>query len=442
MANSSRKTALAALNDVTQNEGYSNIVIDKAIRAAGLEPRDAALASALFYGVLEKRMTLDYYIRKFLQKPKQKLDETVLNILRIAVYQVLYLDKIPESAAVNEAVNCAAEYQRGRYKGFVNGVLRGFLRGREAVSPPQDESVRWNIPQAVIDLWKKDYGEAVCGLLLEAMSQRAETFIRINNTKTTKAALLMQLPPETAEPVEILPDALRLSGAGDPTALPGFAEGYFHVQDLSSQLLCSLVDPQPGESVADVCAAPGGKSFTLAERMGNRGTLDAFDLYKGRVNLIRKGAERLGLSIVSANVRDAAVGPCEKQYDRVLCDVPCSGLGVIRRKPEIRYKKPESFKDLPKLQLQILSRSAELVRPGGLLFYSTCTLNQAENRDVVEAFLKSHPAFEPYILPLSGIKHRIENEPAHMLTMMPMDFGGDGFFAAGFRKSEKKERKE
>jgi 16S rRNA (cytosine967-C5)-methyltransferase len=175
----------------------------------------------------------------------------------------------------------------------------------------------------------------------------------------------------------------------------------------------------------------------MAERMQNRGTLDAFDLYKGRVNLIKKGAERLQLTIVSANVRDAAEGTCEKQYDRVLCDVPCSGLGVIRRKPEIRYKKPESFADLPQLQLKILSRSAQLVRPGGLLFYSTCTLNRAENGAVVQQFLKDNPDFEPYALPLSGIRRTLEHEDTYMLTMMPMDFGGDGFFAAGLRRKER-----
>lgn len=437
MAASSRKTALTALNDVTQNEGYSNIVIDKAIRAAGLGPRDAALSSVLFYGVLEKRMTLDYYICKFLQKPNQKLDETVLNILRIAVYQILFLDKIPESAAVNEAVNCAADYLRGRYKGFVNGVLRAFLRGKDAVPAPQDESVRWNIPQAIIDMWKRDYGETVCAALLEAMSERAKTYIRVNNTLTTREKLSTNFPLGVTDDVDILPDSLCLNNAGDPTALPGFAEGLFHVQDLSSQLLCSLVNPQPGEAVADVCAAPGGKTFTMAERMQNRGTLDAFDLYKGRVNLIKKGAERLQLTIVSANVRDAAEGTCEKQYDRVLCDVPCSGLGVIRRKPEIRYKKPESFADLPQLQLKILSRSAKLVRPGGLLFYSTCTLNCAENGAVVQQFLKENPDFEPYALPLSGIRRTLEHEDTYMLTMMPMDFGGDGFFAAGLRRKER-----
>ena len=168
--------------------------------------------------------------------------------------------------------------------------------------------------------------------------------------------------------------------------------------------------------------------------MENTGALDAFDLYKGRVNLIKKGAERLGLSIIHAAVRDAATGVCEKQYDRVLCDVPCSGLGVIRRKPEIRYKKQESFKELPALQLKILEHSAQLVRPGGMLFYSTCTLRNAENGAVVTEFLKRHSEFEPYDLPeTEGISHTV-NEPKFMRTMMPMDHGGDGFFAAAMRR--------
>ena len=318
MATSSRKTALTALSEVTENEGYSNIVIDKAIRAAELSPRDAALASTIFYGVLEKRLTLDFYIRKFLAKPKQKLDGTVLNILRIAVYQMMYLDRVPDSAAVNEAVLCAAEYRRGQYKNFVNGVLRSFARGwHEVIIPEDDLSVRYNIPQPIIESFKKDYGETVCIDLLKAMSERAETYIRINPLKTTVDDLIESLPENTAEKA-VLQNALCVHGTGDVTGLPGFAEGKFHVQDLSSQLLCAFVSPQPGERLADVCAAPGGKSFTLAEYMENTGVLDAFDLYRGRVNLIKKGAERLGLSIIHAAVRDAATGVCKAVRPRAV----------------------------------------------------------------------------------------------------------------------------
>ena len=246
MATSSRKTALTALSEVTENEGYSNIVIDKAIRAAELSPRDAALTSTIFYGVLEKRLTLDFYIRKFLAKPKQKLDGTVLNILRIAVYQMMYLDRVPDSAAVNEAVLCAAEYRRGQYKNFVNGVLRSFARGwHEVIIPEDDLSVRYNIPQPIIESFKKDYGETVCIDLLKAMSERAETYIRINPLKTTADDLIQSLPENTAEKA-VLQNALCVHGTGDVTGLPGFAEGKFHVQDLSSQLLCAFVSPQPG----------------------------------------------------------------------------------------------------------------------------------------------------------------------------------------------------
>ena len=233
MATSSRKTALTALSEVTENEGYSNIVIDKAIRAAELSPRDAALASTIFYGVLEKRLTLDFYIRKFLAKPKQKLDGTVLNILRIAVYQMMYLDRVPDSAAVNEAVLCAAEYRRGQYKNFVNGVLRSFARGwHEVIIPEDDLSVRYNIPQPIIESFKKDYGETVCIDLLKAMSERAETYIRINPLKTTVDDLIESLPENTAEKA-VLQNALCVHDMGDVTGLPGFAEGKFHVQDLS-----------------------------------------------------------------------------------------------------------------------------------------------------------------------------------------------------------------
>ena len=306
MATSSRKTALTALSEVTENEGYSNIVIDKAIRAAELSPRDAALASTIFYGVLEKRLTLDFYIRKFLAKPKQKLDGTVLNILRIAVYQMMYLDRVPDSAAVNEAVLCAAEYRRGQYKNFVNGVLRGFARGwHEVIISEDDLSVRYNIPQPIIESFKKDYGETVCIDLLKAMSERAETYIRINPLKTTVDDLIESLPENTAEEA-VLQNALCVHGTGDVTGLPGFAEGKFHVQDLSSQLLCAFVSPQPGERLADVCAAPGGKSFAAAIAMENRGSITSCDLHAHKIALIAAGAERLGISIIEARAQDAA----------------------------------------------------------------------------------------------------------------------------------------
>lgn len=429
---SARDAALLALDRVFENDGYSNIVIDREIRRAGLDRRDAAFASAIFYGVLEKRMLLDYYIKKFLSRPKPLPEEHVMNLLRVAVYQMLFLDRVPDAAAVNEAVAAASSYCGGKYKGFVNGVLRAFQRGREEVPEPWQETVRYSLPQEVISLWKHDYGKAVTASLLPAISMRAPVFLRVNTLKTDVASLLWQLP-ENARAVEELPGAIRVDDAGDLTALPPFSEGLFHVQDLSSQLLCALMAPEPGETVADVCAAPGGKSFTMAERMENTGRIDAFDLHENRVRLIRDGAERLRVRCISAVVRDAETGGGEPIYDRVLCDVPCSGLGAIRRKPEIRYRAARRSDALPKLQYAILENSAKLVKPGGLLVYSTCTLCDAENGAVARRFQKEHPEFAPHPLVLTGWT-RVLKEPVNMLTMMPQMHGGDGFFAAAFRR--------
>ena len=434
MATSSRKTALTALSEVTENEGYSNIVIDKAIRAAELSPRDAALTSTIFYGVLEKRLTLDFYIRKFLAKPKQKLDGTVLNILRIAVYQMMYLDRVPDSAAVNEAVLCAAEYRRGQYKNFVNGVLRSFARGwHEVIIPEDDLSVRYNIPQPIIESFKKDYGETVCIDLLKAMSERAETYIRINPLKTTADDLIQSLPENTAEKA-VLQNALCVHGTGDVTGLPGFAEGKFHVQDLSSQLLCAFVSPQPGERLADVCAAPGGKSFAAAIAMENRGSITSCDLHAHKIALIAAGAERLGISIIEAKAQDAAAfcPEWEQAFDAVIADVPCSGLGVIRKKPDIRYKSPKELAQLPLIQRAILENAASYVRPGGTLVYSTCTVLPEENEDVTGDFLDQHPEFEPvrtvFPLPVGPCPGQV--------TLWPQRHGTDGFYICRMRRKD------
>ena len=238
------------------------------------------------------------------------------------------------------------------------------------------------------------------------------------------------------KPLGGLPWGAALEGSGSPAALPQFQEGLFHVQDLSAQLACQLVGAKPGERVCDCCAAPGGKSFTLAEDMENTGELYAFDLYKGRVGLIQQGAERLGLSCILAQRRDGTK-PYEDlpRMDRVLCDAPCSGYGVLRRKPEIRYKSLESAKELPELQLSLLENAAGLVRPGGLLVYSTCTLHPAENSGVAQRFLAAHPEFAPEAIRLAGVE-RCLDEPEHMLTMTPFSGASDGFFAACFRRKE------
>ncbi|MGI6255144.1 MAG: 16S rRNA (cytosine(967)-C(5))-methyltransferase RsmB [Acutalibacter sp.] len=441
MKDTARHTALQALLQMEQNEGYSNIIIDKALRANGLDRRDASLAAVIFYGVLERRLTLDHFLRGCLKDPRKRPDPRVWMLLRCAAYQILFLDRVPDSAVVNEAVEEAKSIKGGAYAGLVNGVLRTLSRKKPLLSLPEgtsveDLSLRYSIPQELISLWRKSYGKAVTMDILRDFEQRPPLYIRINPLRAAAEGLKASLAEKgfALTPLPYPNGAAILEGEGSPAALEEFQQGMFHIQDLSAQLACSLLEAKPGQTLCDCCAAPGGKSFTLAEDMENTGTVYSFDLYKGRVGLIQQGAQRLGLSSVIAQRRDASK-PYEELplMDGVLCDVPCSGYGVIRRKPEIRYKPLISVKGLPELQKTILSNGAALVRPGGLLLYATCTLNPQENGEVARAFLDSHPEFEPAPFQLPGVKHLVE-EPSHTLTMLPAGGGSDGFFAARFRR--------
>lgn len=441
MKATARHTALQALLQMEENEGYSNIVIDKALRAAGLDHRDGGLASTIFYGVLEKRLPLDYFLRGCLRDPKKKVDPTVWMLLRCGAYQILYLDRVPDFAAVNQAVEEAKAYKKGVYSGLVNGVLRNLVRKKPALSLPEGEalsalSLQYSMPQELISLWQRAYGKDITAKLLEAFQERPALYIRVNTLRVSVEELGKSLAEKgfTLLPLDFPSGAAILQGEGSPVALTEFQEGLFHVQDLSAQMACQLLHVQPGQTLCDCCAAPGGKTFSLAEALENRGKVYSFDLYKGRVKLIQQGAQRLGLSCVQAEQRDG-----QKPYgglplmDGVLCDVPCSGYGVIRRKPEIRYKPVSSVKELPKLQYEILTNGASLVKPGGLLVYATCTLNPAENGEVAKRFLSEHPDFEPAEFSLPGVE-RLVDEPAHTLTMLPFAGGSDGFFAARFRR--------
>ena len=441
MKDIARHTALQALLQMEQNEGYSNIVIDKALRANGLNRRDASLAAVIFYGVLERRLTLDHFLRGCLKDPRKRPDPRIWMLLRCAAYQILFLDRVPDSAVVNEAVEEAKTIKGGTYAGMVNGVLRSLSRKKPLLSLPEGTSVealslRYSVPQELISLWRKSYGKSVTMGILKDFEQRPPLYIRINPLRATVETLRVSLAEKgfSLTPLSYPPGAAVLEGEGSPAALEEFQQGMFHIQDLSAQLACSLLEAKAGQTLCDCCAAPGGKSFTLAENLENTGIVYSFDLYKGRVGLIQQGAQRLGLSSVIAQRRDASKPYTElPPMDGVLCDVPCSGYGVIRRKPEIRYKPLISVKGLPELQLTILSHGAELVKPGGLLLYATCTLNPVENGEVAQAFLDSHSEFEPAPFQLPGVEHLVE-EPAHTLTMLPAGGGSDGFFAARFRR--------
>lgn len=441
MKETARSTALNALLQMEKNEGYSNLVIDKALKATSLDRRDAALASTIFYGVLERQLTLDHFLERCLRSPGKKLDQTVKMALRCAAYQICFLDRVPDSAAVNETVELVKKSGKPGFSGLVNGVLRNLIRQKESLSLPEGEdisalSLRYSVPEELISLWQASYGKETALKLLEALAERPKNYLRVNTLKLSPAELKAVLEKRSVflEPLAFPQGCGTLENYGSPASLPEFQEGLFHVQDLSAQLVCEILDPQPGEAVCDCCAAPGGKTFTLAEKMEDTGTITALELYKGRVKLISSGAERLGLSSITAKMTDASKPMTGlSAMDRVLCDVPCSGYGVIRRKPEIRYKSLASVRELPKLQYEILRNAAALLKPGGRLVYSTCTLNPVENGEVAEKFLQENPGFSPLKIDLPEIQRTVR-EPSHHLTMLPFSGASDGFFAAAFLK--------
>ncbi len=422
-----------------KKEGYSNIVLDKALAGSSLGGRDRALASTIFYGTLERRLTLDYYLHHCFKQPGKRVEPLAMWALRSAAYQILFLDRIPAPAAVNETVDAVKALGQPHLAGFVNGVLRGLLRRKGDITLPTGQdvrglSLRYSVPEDLIRLWQESYGDDLTRKLLDSMMERPKTFIRLNTAKGDATQLKARLETEGVKlaALQKLEYAAVIENCGTPTELTAFKDGLFHVQDLSAQLVCRLLSPQPGERICDCCAAPGGKTFTLAQGAAG-GKVYAADLYESRVRLIRSGSKRLGLENVVPLVHDATK-EFEKipQVDKMLCDVPCSGFGVIRRKPEIRYRDLDTIKGLPSLQYAILRQASQKVRPGGMLVYATCTLNPAENEQVAARFLKENNGFTPIKIEL-GLEHW-HHEPDYMLTMAPFSGASDGFFAAAFRK--------
>lgn len=439
-----RQLAAEALVRVEQGGAYSNIAIDRALEKSGLDSRDRAFATALFYGTLERLITLDWALAPYSRTPVEKLSPPVRAVLREAVYQLIYLDSVPSSAAVNEAVELARAMGQGRAAGLVNGVLRSFLREGGGLRLPGPEegrarrlSVAYSVPEPLVELWTEQYGEQRIESLLGSAGGRPPLYVRVNSLRISPEELLGLWREQGIDGREVreLPGCAALERPGSVEQLPGFAEGLFHVQDLSSQLCAAALEARPGMRVLDACAAPGGKSFTLAQWMEGQGELLAGDLYPAKVKLIRAGARRLGLSNIRAVQRDASQPePGIGRFDRVLCDAPCSGLGIIRRKPEIRYKPLGELKELPQIQYKILQTSAEYVKTGGVLVYSTCTLNRGENEELAARFLDEHPGFEADPLPervsAAGGRGR-----CWQMTLFPQDCGSDGFYMARFRRT-------
>lgn len=440
-----RRAAVEALVKVHREGGYSNIVLDTLLRNTAFSPQDKALVSRLFYGVIERKITLDFIISERASMPIKRMHPAVLEILRCAVYQIQYMDKIPPSAAVNEAVKLTKSMGQAHAAGFVNALLRTVLREKETLlaNLPTDaagESIRYSVPVSLIDCWQKSYGADVTRELLTVLNTPPVQSIRVNTLKMSTADFCARLTaagvPFTAVPD--LPDNLHIPAGFDWKGLAKIEENCYYYQDTASQYCCLALDAQPGETVADVCAAPGGKSFTLAQRMQNRGKIVSGDIYPQKCETVARRAATLGITCIETVTRDASEpipAVWRGAFDRVLCDAPCSGLGVIRRKPEIRYKSTDDAASLPALQRKILCRCAEMVKPGGVLQYSTCTLRPEENERVAEAFLQEHPNFSPRTLPLPFCFERAGRSMDYRITLFPHIQETDGFFIASFQKN-------
>lgn len=427
---SNRKTAFNALMDVETKNAFSNIALNHHIRIN--RPKNPPFVRELAYGVLENKLLLDYYIDQLVPKGLDSVKKPDLTILRMGIYQLAYMDSVPEYAAVNESVALAKRYARGR-GGFVNGVLHSYIEKRYSLKLPdrlEDEthylSVKYSYAPWIVDLWKETFHDTdFVEELLAAGNETPHLVLRTNWLKIMKEDLVTALEQSGYKVTdgEYTANALHIDGHGVlDTNL--YKNGLFSIQDEASQLVAEILDPRQGNTVIDVCAAPGGKTMAIAERMNNRGRIIAQDIYKRKVDILTKQAERLGITIVeprtwdSTRVDSTLIG----QADRVLVDAPCSGLGVVRHKPEIKYKAyNEEMAMLPQKQLTILKAAARYVNAGGALVYCTCTINSHENEEIVSAFLRSTPNFMA-----------VETK-----QLLPNVNGTDGFFICKMEKSAK-----
>ena len=432
-----RETALNVLIACRKEEGWSNGVLKDYIARDRLDRRDAALATRLCYGVVQNRGLLDFYLAQLLTGKLSNLHPAVRDILHVGLYQIYLMDKIPESAAVNESVDLCKRYCKKvrSAPGLVNGVLRNAVRTKGSLKEPKSWEDKYSHPGDLINELKSYVGKERMEKMLRANNDIPPMVVQVNTLKITAEELTTRLEAAgvTASPHSWMKDALVLSGTGSIEHLDAFKEGLFYVQDPASRLsvLCAEL-PKANIKVLDCCAAPGGKSFAAAIATGGKAQITACDVYAHKAELIAKGAERLGLPI-EATVQDAtAFRPAwEAAFDAVIVDAPCSGYGIIRKKPDIRYKNIAQMKELPKLQRTILENQCRYVKPGGLLMYSTCTLVKAENEGMVEAFLNDHPEFSLEPLPL---REPFPKNESGWLPLIPGEYDTDGFFISRLRR--------
>ncbi len=441
-----RDVALDVLLQIEKNQAYSNLLLNQTVKRTQLDPRDVGLLTEIVYGTVQRRDTLDFFLQPFIKKGLHSLEDWVKVLLRLSVYQLVYLDRVPERAVVHEAVAIAKGRGHKGISGMVNGVLRSLLReGVPETATIQDKTKRLAVetcfPQWLVARWEKQYGFETTKAMCETSLQPPLVTVRVNRMKASVDEALAALTAEglLVKKGVLSPDALIIE-KGNVFQTSTYARGLVTAQDESSMLVARAVGAKSGMTVLDACAAPGGKTTHLAELMNDDGHILSFDLHEHKVKLIREQAERLGLMNVEAKALDSrkiADYLNDERFDRILVDAPCSGLGVIRRKPDIKWTKSEKdITAIQAIQQTILEAVAPFLKVGGTLVYSTCTVDQAENEQTVRLFLQNHPEFTLDSSLRERLPYKVINDryTDGIITILPQDFGTDGFFIASLQK--------
>ncbi len=441
-APSARRLAYQALYDVLEKDAYANITLQSIMGKYTLKKEESHLLTELVYGVLRKYNYLLWIISQMSKQPLKKLHPSVRILLCISLYQLLYLTRIPESAAVNESVKIAKKLTHQGNVRFINGLLRNYLRQKETIVIPSEtenpllhDELTYCLPGWLIQRWEKECGRDKALAIFSALNETPCMTIRVNSLKTTKEDFMKQLADNGIEAEDIpgLKEGLTIRKGASQFFTHLLSSGEAYVQSASSMVPVHVLEPKAGETVLDMCAAPGSKTTQMAEWMKNEGTIDAWDLYPHKISLIKKNAKKEGITIIHAGARDSSkpMPQVNGKYDKILLDAPCSGLGVLGHKAEIRWRRQEAdLEAFPPLQQKLLTCAASYLKSGGTLVYSTCTLNRAENEDMIRWFLSEHPEFEPVDFTLSDT----QTSEHGIMTLWPDEWDSDGFFVAKLKK--------
>lgn len=442
-----RETALRILYDINQKGAYSNISINKYLDKNDLRDIDRGFITELVYGTVKWKLSLDWVIQQFSRVKFKKISPWILNIMRLGAYQLLYMDRVPASAACNESVKLAKKYGHRASSGFVNGVLRSINRSRGDIKYPDKNkeyvkylSIKYSHPEWMVRKFLDLYGEEFTESLLKSNNEIPDFTVRVNTLKICRDELIKALNQEGMQAVygRYVEEAVIIENPRPLSEMEAFKKGYLQVQDESSMIVAKILDPSPGEYIVDVCSAPGGKATHIAQIMKNQGTVIARDIHEHKIKLISDSAERLGISIIKAELFDAREIDSRliEKADRVLVDAPCTGLGIIRRKPDIKWAKNiVDTKEITRLQEEILKASSKYVKPGGVLVYSTCTILPEENEHIINKFIDSDSSFQLEDVSLSLTKSLLKSHTKEgYLKLFPNKDNTDGFFVAKMRK--------